>query len=344
MPIIYTAFRLTTTAFNKFSNGKYTIGFAMKNKMRRLLVCLALISLCTSALKAQTTFPLYEGNIPNSIEGPDEETSAINKDSVLIISKISRPTITVYMPPAEKANGTSVIICPGGGYWVEAAGHEGADVAKKLNEFGVTAFVLKYRIPDSKTMINREIGPLQDGQQAILLVRSRTKEWNLDPNKIGIMGFSAGGHLASTVGTHFNKSYVDNAKNISLKPNFMVLVYPVISFADSIGNSGSREQLLGKNPSPEKILEYSNEFQVTSETPPSFLVHAKDDGVKVQNSIYFARALDAHKVPAEIYLYEKGGHGYGMNNKSSPVKWIDLMRVWMTKMKLINDCQVSDKQ
>lgn len=315
----------------------------MNNKRRKILGYLALLSLCTSSLKAQTTFSLYEKNIPNSIETPDEEKSEISKDSILIISKISRPAITVYLPPAEKANGTAVIICPGGGYWVEAAGHEGADVARKLNEFGVTAFVLKYRIPDSKTMINKEIGPLQDGQQAILLVRSRAKDWNLDPNKIGIMGFSAGGHLASTVGTHFNKSYIDNPKHISVKPNFMILIYPVISFTDSIGHTGSRDQLLGKNPSPEKILEYSNEFQVTSETPPSFLVHAKDDGVKVQNSIYFARALDAHHVPSEIYLYEKGGHGYGMYNKSSPVKWIDVLRVWMTSMKFINDCQVSDK-
>lgn len=316
---------------------------AMNNKMRKILGYLALVSLCTGSLKAQTTFSLYKKNIPNSIESPDEEKSEINKDGILIISKISRPAITVYLPPAEKANGTAVIICPGGGYGVEAAGHEGADVAKKFNEFGVTAFVLKYRIPDSKTMINKEIGPLQDGQQAILLVRRRAKEWNLDPNKIGIMGFSAGGHLASTVGTHFNKRYVKNAKHISVKPNFMILIYPVISFTDSIGHTGSRDQLLGKNPSPEKILEYSNEFQVTSETPPSFLVHAKDDFVKVQNSIYFAKALDDHHVPSELYLYEKGGHGYGMYNKSSPVKWMDLLRDWMTSMKLINDGQVSHK-
>lgn len=315
----------------------------MNNKMRKILGYLALVSLFTGSLKAQTTFSLYKKNIPNSIESPDEEKSEINKDGILIISKISRPAITVYLPPAEKANGTAVIICPGGGYGVEAAGHEGADVAKKLNEFGVTAFVLKYRIPDSKTMINKEIGPLQDGQQAILLVRRRAKEWNLDPNKIGIMGFSAGGHLASTVGTHFNERYVKNAKHISVKPNFMILIYPVISFTDSIGHTGSRDQLLGKNPSPEKILEYSNEFQVTSETPTSFLVHAKDDFVKVQNSIYFARALDDHHVPSELYLYEKGGHGYGMDNKSSPVKWMDLLRDWMTSMKLINDGQVSHK-
>lgn len=311
--------------------------------MRKILGYLALVSLFTGSLKAQTTFSLYKKNIPNSIESPDEEKSEINKDGILIISKISRPAITVYLPPPEKANGTAVIICPGGGYGVEAAGHEGADVAKKLNEFGVTAFVLKYRIPDSKTMINKEIGPLQDGQQAILLVRRRAKEWNLDPNKIGIMGFSAGGHLASTVGTHFNERYVKNAKHISVKPNFMILIYPVISFTDSIGHTGSRDQLLGKNPSPEKILEYSNEFQVTSETPPTFLVHAKDDRVKVQNSIYFARALDDHHVPSELYLYEKGGHGYGMDNKSSPVKWMDLLRDWMTSMKLINDGQVSHK-
>lgn len=149
------------------------------------------------------------------------------------------------------------------------------------------------------------------------------------------MGFSAGGHLAATAGTHFNKSYIIHTKKISLRPNFMILVYPVISFQDSIGHMGSRENLIGKDPGTEKINEYSNELHVTPATPPAFLVHAKDDPIKVENSVVFAEALQKNKVLHEVYLYEKGGHGYGMNNPSSNVKWMDLVYAWMQKMKWI---------
>ncbi|WP_423146160.1 alpha/beta hydrolase [Rubrolithibacter danxiaensis] len=284
---------------------------------------------------SQTVIPLYKGSIPNSIPTTDEEKSEINKDSVLIISKISRPQLSIYLPSKEKATGAGVIICPGGGYWVEAAGHEGADVARKFNESGIAAFVLKYRIPSDETMINREIGALQDAQRAIQLVRENSVKWGVNKNRIGIMGFSAGGHLASTAGTHFNKEYIANPKHTSLRPDFMILVYPVISFTDSIGHSGSAEQLLGKNPSPEKIKEYSNELQVTPKTPPTFLVHAKDDPLSVKNSLVFEKALKENQVPVELYLYEKGGHGYGMNNKTSSVKWMDLVKEWMIKMKYI---------
>jgi acetyl esterase/lipase len=292
---------------------------------------LILLSIFYFTTVAQTVIPLYEGAIPNSKPGPDEEKSEINKDSILIISKISRPTLTIYTPQHGKGSGTGVIICPGGGYWVEAAGHEGADVARRFTEMGVTAFVLKYRIPNDQTMENKEIGPLQDAQRAIQLVRLHAKEWGLDPQRIGIMGFSAGGHLASTAGTHFQKAYIPNPKAINLRPDFMILVYPVISFTDSIGHTGSRDQLLGKNPSREKIREYSNEFQVTEKTPPTFLVHAKDDPVKVENSIHFAEALKKHGVPVEMYLYEHGGHGYGMYNKTSTVRWMDLVEAWLRK-------------
>lgn len=289
----------------------------------------------TLTATSQTVIPLYKDSIPNSRPAPDEEKSEINKDSVLIISKVSRPTLSIYLPPKEKRTGAAVIICPGGGYWVLAAGHEGADVARRFNEMGVAAFVLKYRIPNEQTMVNKEIGPLQDAQRAIQVVRENAKKWGLNKKAIGIMGFSAGGHLASTAGTHFQHSYITNPKKTSLRPDFMVLAYPVISFTDSIGHKGSGDQLLGKNASPEKIKEYSNEQQVTAQTPPAFLVHAKNDGVKVENSISFAAALKQHHVPVEIYLYEKGGHGYGMYNKTSTVLWMDLVEEWMKKMKFI---------
>ena len=305
-------------------------------KTKTITSCLAFLlalSFVSVPSLAQTSIPLYKDSIPNSIAGVDEETSTINKDSVLIISKVSRPTLTIYLPPKEKQTGAAVIICPGGGYWVLAAGHEGADVARRFNEMGISAFVLKYRIPNEKTMVNKEIGALQDAQRAIQVVRENAKEWGINKKAIGIMGFSAGGHLASTAGTHFKTAYINNPKNTSLRPDFMVLVYPVISLTEAIGSKNSGEQLLGKNPSPAKIKEYSNEMQVTKKTPPAFLVHAKDDGVKVENSLAFAAALKKKKVPVSMHIYEKGGHGYGMYNKTSDILWMDLVEKWMKQMK-----------
>lgn len=278
---------------------------------------------------SQTVIPLYRDSIPNARQMADEEKSDTDKNGIVRISKVSRPTLTVYFPAKEKATGAAVIVCPGGGYRILAASHEGQDVAKRFTEMGVAAFVLKYRIPDDQTMVNKEIGPLQDAQRAIQLVRENAKKWKIDENQIGIMGFSAGGHLASTAGTHYQQSYIENSKQISLRPDFLILVYPVISFTDSIGHSGSRDQLLGKNALAEKIAQYSNQTHVTPNTPPTFLVHAKDDPVKVQNSLVFAEALQKNKVAYKIHLYEKGGHGYGMNNPTSEVKWMDLVEKWM---------------
>ncbi len=295
-----------------------------------LLLGFILLSGFLTEIRAQTVMPLYPDTIPNSRPGPDKETTQYTGDSVLIIGKVSRPTLTVYLPSKEKATGAAVVICPGGGYWIVAAGHEGADVAKRLNASGIAAFVLKYRIPDDSTMINKEIGPLQDAQRAIQIVRSRAGEWGLDAHRIGIMGFSAGGHLASTAGTRFTKSYIDNPQHINLRPDFMILAYPVISFTDKIGHAGSRNQLLGENPSPEKIKEYSNEMQVTDQTPPTFLVHAKDDdGVPYANSLVFADALKNYHIPEKVFLYEKGGHGFGLINKTSNILWMDICLQWL---------------
>ena len=285
---------------------------------------------------AQTVFPLYPDKIPNSKPVPEEETIE-QTNGITIVSKISIPTLSIFLPPAAKANGTAVIICPGGGYWVNAISHEGTDVARKFNEIGVAAFVLKYRIPDDATMVRREIGPLQDAQEAIKTVRQRAKEWNVNVNRIGIMGFSAGGHLASTAGTHFSNVVIPDAGNISLRPDFMILIYPVISFQDTIGHIGSRDQLIGKQPSQEKINEYSNELQVTSETPPAFLVHASDDDtVNPDNSISFYQSLIKHKVPSELHLYQRGGHGFGMYNKTTDDQWMDRCKSWLKVNGLLN--------
>jgi acetyl esterase/lipase len=300
--------------------------------MKKTSLLLAIFHL-TMLSYSQEVISLYNGAIPNSRPVKNEEVSEIEPEyHILIISKVTQPTLTIYLPPKGKANGTAVIIIPGGGYHIVAVSHEGYDVAKKFNEMGVAAFVVKYRIPDDQSMINKEIGPLQDAQRAIQIVRQRAKEWSINPNHIGIMGFSAGGHLASTAGTHYKKPVIANDNKINLRPDFMILGYPVISFTDSIGHIGSRDNLIGKHPSQEKIKEYSNELQVDASTPPTFLFHAKDDDVvKVQNSIDFYDALKKNNVKAEIYLYEKGGHGFGMNNSTSNVKWMDLVKQWMMK-------------
>ena len=286
--------------------------------------------------KSQTEIPLYNGPVPNSKSSVNKEYVENRDDGRMIIHNISIPTLTIFEAPKENANGTGVIICPGGGYSIVAIGHEGYDVAKQFNEMGVTAFVLKYRIPTDSTMQNKEIGPLQDAQRAIQYVRENAKKWKLKKDKIGIMGFSAGGHLASTAATHYSISQIPNKKHTNLRPEYLILIYPVISFTDSLMHEGSRDNLLGKRPSAEKIRLYSNELQINAKTPPTFLVHAKDDdGVKVQNSIAFYDALKKNGVPADIYLFENGGHGFGLNNPTSEVKWMDHLKEWMKKRDLV---------
>lgn len=279
---------------------------------------------------AQQTIFLYENGIPNSKPAEIKENQELGKDGILRISNVTSPTLTVFKPTVGKANGTAVIICPGGGYGILAFGHEGTDVAKVFTEWGVTAFVLKYRLPSDKIMDDKSIGSLQDAQRAIQTVRQHAQEWNINPKKIGLMGFSAGGHLASTAGTHFKKAFIENPESINLRPDFLMLIYPVISFTDSIGHIGSRNALLGNSPSLEKIMDYSNEFQVTKETPATFLVHCgDDDAVKVQNSLSFYEALQKNKVPSELHIYAKGGHGIGMNNPTTKDKWMDRLKNWM---------------
>jgi acetyl esterase/lipase len=281
---------------------------------------------------AQTVVPLYSGTIPNSKASSEKEMD-VTTDGILRISHITQPTLTIFTPKLDngpKSGRSAVIVCPGGGYWIVAAGHEGSEVAQRLADSGFVALVLKYRLPDDSIMVDKSIGPLQDAQRAIQYVRENANRLGVDPHRIGIMGFSAGGHLASTAGTHFDHAYIANPKHISLRPDFMVLGYPVISFTDSIGHTGSRDNLLGKNPPGDSIVKYSNELQVTARTPPTFLVHAKDDAtVKVANTLDFAAALRAHGVPVGVYLFEQGGHGFGLHNPSSSVDWLAIAVQWL---------------
>ena len=295
--------------------------------MKKLIVIFFVQVLLCGSSYAQLTIPLYD-KIPNSKPTVNNETSATT-NGILRIKDVSVPTMTMYKAGHPSPRKAAVIICPGGGYGILAASHEGSDVARVFNSWGITAFVLKYRLPDDSIMINKETGPLQDAQRALQLVRQNAKQWDIDPARIGIMGFSAGGHLAATASTHFNKPVIDNPGNISLRPDFSLLIYPVISFTDSLTHMGSRNNLIGKDASPEKIKEYSNELLVNEQTPPAFLVHAIDDGgVKKGNSVQYYEALQRNKVPAEIHLYPQGGHGFGMNNKTTADSWMERLKSW----------------
>ena len=285
--------------------------------------------------QAQQESPLYPNGVPNAKQVPNTQKSVTDANGILRISEVTVPTLTVYPANPAKANGTAVIIFPGGGYTILAASHEGSDVAKVLNDMGVTAFVLKYRLPNDNAQIDKTIAPLQDAQQAIRSVRKDAIKYGINPNKIGIMGFSAGGHLAATTGTHFDKQVGELASEISVRPDFMILGYPVITFKE-FGHAGSREKLVGKNPDQALIDEYSNELHVTKETPPTFLVHAGDDmAVPVKNSLVFYEALQKNGVLAELVIYPKGGHGFGLNNKTTKEKWMDNVKNWMDSLGLL---------
>ena len=308
-----------------------------------LLVLITLPVILTHAQTKPMEIPLYEGQIPNANPGPNEEKSETT-NGILRISLVRNPTLTAYLPAKEKATGAAVVICPGGGYGMLAASHEGSDVARKFNEQGIAAFVVKYRLPNPKTSTNPEIAPLQDAQQAIRMVRKRAEEWQVDPSRIGIMGFSAGGHLASTAGTHFQKAVIPNPDNISVRPDFMILVYPVISSQPGVAHQGSFDNLLGKNASPEKLKEYSNDKQITAQTPPTFLIHASDDkAVPPANSILFYQTLQQQNIPAELHIYPKGGHGFGLNNPTTPDIWFERCLNWMAASNLVKNINSGSK-
>jgi acetyl esterase/lipase len=297
-------------------------------------ICICLSIGVPRTLLAQEIIPLYSSP-PGNKKAPDQERT-VTTEAISRVSKVSVPTLTMYKAPAGSAKTASVIICPGGGYSILAINHEGTDVAKVFQEWGITAFVLKYRLPDDSIMDNKEMAPLQDAQRAIQLVRQNADKWGIDADRIGIMGFSAGGHLASTVSTHFTNPVTDNPSSISIRPDFSILIYPVISFTDSLTHMGSRNRLLGKVPAAEKIIHYSNELQVSSQTPPAFMVHAGDDkSVKPSNSIAYYQALLKNGVSAELHLYQNGGHGFGMNNKTTTDRWMDRLRNWLQSNKLL---------
>jgi acetyl esterase/lipase len=298
---------------------------------KTMLAFLCLIAITGNISGQSKVINLWNGKIPGAIRNDKIKQTVDSADNWTKMRLITNPSLDIYPAPADKATGTAVIICPGGAYWGLAIGHEGAEVAKWLNNLGVTAFVLKYRLPDNSIMENKSIGPLQDGQRAIRLVRNQAKEWGIDPHKIGIMGFSAGGHLASTISTHFNEKVYETEDLTSAKPDFSLLIYPVISMDSTITHWGSRVNLLGGTPTPELVEHFSNEKQVNSETPPAFMVHSLDDGVvPVQNSINYALAMHQFNIPCELHLYQTGGHGYGLGKSTNTEStWPEACRKWL---------------
>lgn len=280
--------------------------------------------------------PLYDGPIPNSKNTGSVEKIA--KTDIIRISDVQIPDIAVYLPSKRFATGQAVVICPGGGYGILAYDLEGTDIARYLNSIGVAGIVLKYRLPVFGNTVEPHKAPLMDAQRALRLVRFNAPGWNIDTSKIGVMGFSAGGHLASTLGTHFDtgsRTSADSVERMSSRPDFMILMYPVISFTDASTHAGSRDALLGKNAEKTQIEYYSNELQVTNDTPPAFFVHADDDKtVPVENTLLMYKALRAHNIPAELHILSEGKHGFGLGVGNDHIaSWSNNLRLWLGKLK-----------
>ena len=306
---------------------KKLTAFIVKKSFLSLIFILGI----TNLSQAQNqVIPLWKV-IPQEIKAPDyTEKEDIKDGKVQSTSQVSIPTLSVFLPKGIKQNQTAVVIFPGGGYTHLAIDKEGTKVAEWFNAQGIVAFVLKYRLPNNLIMTNKTVGPLQDAQEAIRVIRLNAAVWNIDPNKIGVMGFSAGGHLASTLSTHYDDRVYETSSKISARPDFSLLIYPVISMENDITHKGSQISLLGENASQQDIDLFSNEKKVTAQTPPAFLIHATDDNVVLpENSINYYLALKKNGVTAELHLYEKGGHGFGLGVNDTSKFWTKACEEWL---------------
>jgi acetyl esterase/lipase len=282
--------------------------------MKKILMILCSLM---SLAKAQEVINLYQDTIPNATE----------KDQVLLEKNI--PKLFAYTPAEGAAKNIAVLVIPGGGYAHIAMDHEGHAVAQELVRNGYSAYVLQYRLPSPNIMRDKSIGPLQDAQRAVQLIRTSNPQFK----KVGVIGFSAGGHLASTLVTKFKKEYISNPSHVSLRPDFAGLIYPVISMQNDVTHKGSRINLIGENPSEELVQLFSSDLQVSPEVCPVFFVHAKDDkSVPIENSYRMMAALDKVHVPNTLYVFEQGGHGFGLINKTSEKKWFDAFLSWVSTL------------
>jgi len=290
------------------------------------------MGLLTLQMNAQQELKLWPKGVPGSIENTTyNESSTDERGRENRYINVTDPTIKVYLPKNSKATGAAILICPGGGYHCLAYDHEGFLIAEWLNKNGIAGILLKYRLPSDLIMMHKEIGPLQDAQQAMRLIRKNAKSWNINPKKVGVIGFSAGGHVASTLSTQFNREVYKTTDTTSARPNFSVLLYPVISMQTGVTHQGSRENLIGQSPSKDLINQYSNELQVTKQTPITFMVHSANDGaVPIENSLSYFKALQKNKVKSEIHIFEQGGHGYGMDKQpGTQLQWPNMLLKWM---------------
>jgi acetyl esterase/lipase len=302
--------------------------------MKKLLILVCSFYVLVNSCFAQE-FKLVlwpAGNIPNYQK--TNEVERRDSGNFVSVRLVQNPSVDVYLPSKQNVTGQAIVVCPGGGYGFLAYDWEGSDIAKWLNANGIAAIVLNYRLPNSKSNIDPKLSPLMDAQRAIRTVRANAEKWNIKRDKIGIMGFSAGGHLASTAGTHFDKgnpSAPDSIDRLSSRPDFMILMYPVITMSKSYMHQGSRNNLIGANADSATAKYYSNDLQVTKETPPTLLVHSTDDGaVPVENSLSFYQALKNNGVPAEMHIYPYGGHGFSLAiGKGYLSTWTDRCIDWL---------------
>lgn len=300
------------------------------------LVSFSLLLIVAASAQEYKLLLWPSGNIPNYKK--TNEVEKRDSSGIVRISLVQQPMIDVYLPSKQNATGQALVVCPGGGYGILAYDWEGTDIAKWLNANGIAAIVLKYRLPNSKSNIDPKLSPLLDAQRALRFVRANAEKWNIKKDKIGIMGFSAGGHLASTAGTHFDKgnpNATDSIDRISSRPDFMILMYPVITMSQPYMHQGSRNNLIGTMADSATAKYYSNDLQVTGETPPTLLVHATDDkAVPVENTLSFYQALKNNGVPAEMHIYPYGGHGFSLAiGKGYLQTWTDRCMEWLRSLK-----------
>lgn len=302
----------------------------MGDKMKKHFLLMVLFLLSTPTFSQQREVINLWSGIPLYLtDTVNHEKSELGSDNIVRVSNVSYPTLEYWKP--EKPNGTAVIICPGGGYVRLAITSEGEYVAKWFTERGISAFILKYRLPDDARMNSKEIVPLSDAQQAINYLRSNAEKFDIDTNRIGIMGFSAGGHLAASASVHFNDSFIKE-RDQSLRPDFSILIYPVITMQNDFTHHGSKKALIGENANDSLARYFSNELNVTDKTPPTFIMHATDDkAVPVENSLKYYDALKRNNVNAALHIFQKGKHGFTMKNKFLDEQWFYLLEKWLTE-------------
>ena len=303
------------------------------NMNTRKIVAIILAGLLTINLIAQPKIlKLWPDGIPGSKNDPAYVENIITTDGrVTRANNVVTPDLTVSLPDPAIANGAAVLICPGGGYGTLAFDHEGNAIAKWLNDNGIAGIILKYRLPSDGIMVDKTVGPLQDAQEAMRMIRRNAAAWKIDPKKVGVIGFSAGGHLASTISTHYADKVYEVKDNVSARPDFSLLIYPVITMDTTFTHRGTRNNLIGLDPTEKNVFRFSNEKQITADTPPAFLVHSSDDNaVPVKNSINYYMGLQKYKIPTELHIFQKGGHGYGLaEGRGTGSAWPSLCLAWL---------------